>query len=108
MFSSFLRANLEQARQRLPQVPRGLLARPGWRGAWARSFGFSFGDYAALHPNLADVTRPQIQRVHRLGRRVHVWTVNDAKQMRQLADWGTDGVITADPGLALEQFGRRL
>jgi glycerophosphoryl diester phosphodiesterase len=107
MFSSFLPSNLEEARRLLPNVPRGLLAKPGWRGAWARSFLFAFGDYAAIHINVADANRQEIQRVHRLGRRVHAWPVNNAEAMRQLAEWGVDGIITADPGLALRQLGRQ-
>jgi glycerophosphoryl diester phosphodiesterase len=76
LFSSFLPLNLSKARAYLPEVPRGLLALDGWLGGWARSFGFAFGRYQALHPNLKDVTAEQVQRVHRLKRRIHVWTVN--------------------------------
>jgi glycerophosphoryl diester phosphodiesterase len=76
LFSSFYASNLSKAGGWLPEVPRGLLAFNGLLGAWARSFGFAFGKYQALHPNLKDVTPQQVQRVHRLGRRVHVWTVN--------------------------------
>src|SRR5690606_22356824 len=63
LFSSFLPSNLSKARAHLPEVPRGLLAIEGWPGAWARSFGFAFGRYQALHPNLEDVTAEQVQRV---------------------------------------------
>jgi glycerophosphoryl diester phosphodiesterase len=105
IFSSFLASNLERAARFLPQVPRGLLARPGWKGAWARSFGFSFGDFAELHPNLKDVSRQQVQRVHRLRRRIHVWTVNGLEEMKLLAEWGVDGISTDDPRLALAAVG---
>jgi len=97
LFSSFFASNLKKARGLLPDVPCGLLAMPGILGAWARSFGFSFGSYAALHPNLADATHPQIQRAHRLKRRVHVWTVNAEADMRRLFGWGVDGIFTDDP-----------
>jgi len=101
MFSSFFASNLSRARAYLPDVPRGLLALNGWPGAWARSFGFAFGRYHALHPYLKDVTAEQVQRVHRLKRRVHVWTVNTAEDMRRLFDWGVDAIFTDDPQLAL-------
>jgi glycerophosphoryl diester phosphodiesterase len=101
MFSSFFASNLSRARAYLPDVPRGLLALNGWPGAWARSFGFAFGRYHALHPYLKDVTAEQVQRVHRLKRRVHVWTVNAAEDMRRLFDWGVDAIFTDDPQLAL-------
>ena len=102
LFSSFFASNLSKARAYLPEVPRGLLAFDGWLGAWARSFGFNFGRYQALHPYLKDVTSQQVQRVHRLNRRVHVWTVNAADDMRRLFHWGVDGIFTDDPQLAVQ------
>ena len=101
IFSSFFASNLSKARSILPEVPRGLLAFNGLLGAWARSFGFAFGKYQALHPNLNDTTRQQIQRVHRLKRRVHVWTVNEVEDMHRLFHWGVDGIFTDHPGLAV-------
>jgi glycerophosphoryl diester phosphodiesterase len=104
LFSSFLSSNLKRTRGLLPDVPRGLLALGGWMGWWARSFGFNFGDYQALHPNLDDVTPQQVARVHRLKRRVYVWTVNATDDMRRLLSWGVDGIFTDDPKLATEVF----
>ena len=101
VFSSFFALNLSKARRFLPEVPRGLLAFNGLLGAWARSFSFVFGKYQALHPNLKDTTPQQVQRVHRLNRRVHVWTVNEADEMRRLFNWGVDGIFTDDPALAV-------
>jgi glycerophosphoryl diester phosphodiesterase len=107
LFSSFLASNLRKAARLLPEVPRGLLALGGWMGAWARSFGFAFGEYAALHPYLTDVNPQQVRRVHRLKRRIHVWTVNKAEDIVRLRDWGVDGIFTDNPQLALEAVGRR-
>ncbi len=101
LFSSFLPHNLHQAAILLPEVPRGLLALEGWKGLWMRSFQFFFGNYQALHPYVSDVTPQQIASVHRIGRRVHVWTVNDADRIRRLLKWGADGIFTDDPPLAL-------
>jgi glycerophosphoryl diester phosphodiesterase len=101
LFSSFFASNLSKARSYLPEVPRGLLALNGLLGVWARSFGFAFGRYNALHPNLKDMTQQEVMRVHRLRRRVHVWTVNDGQDMRRLFNWGVDGIFTDDPALAV-------
>ncbi len=106
LFSSFMGRSLGRARSLLPDVPRGLLAARQLAGAWARSFGFSFGDYAALHPFAADVDSHSIQRVHRLKRRIHVWTVNQPDDVVRLTNWGVDGIITEDPALALRALGR--
>lgn len=105
MFSSFFSSNLSKARAHLPGVQRGLLTVNGLLGAWARSFGFAFGRYHALHPNLKDVTPQQVQRVHRLNRRIHVWTVNAADDMRRLFHWGVDAIFTDDPQLAVQVRG---
>ena len=101
LFSSFFASNLSKARSYLPDVPGGLLALRGFLGSWARSFGFVFGKYAALHPYLSDMSQQQVARVHRLNRRIHVWTVNQEEEMRRLFAWGVDGIFTDDPQLAV-------
>lgn len=105
MFSSFFASNLSKAGSYLPDVPRGLLALNGIAGAWARSFGYYFGKYQALHPYLKDVSPEQVGRVHRLKGRIHVWTVNKAEDMRQLFRWGVDAIFTDDPKLAVQVRG---
>lgn len=105
LFSSFLASNLSMTRSYLPNVPTGLLALPGVFGAWHRSFGFAFGKYDALHPNLKNATQQHIYFVHRLNRRAHVWTVNEAEDMRRLFKWGVDAIFTDDPQLAVKVRG---
>ena len=102
MFSSFFPTTLSRTRSYLPGVPRGLLAWHGLLGVWARSFGFFFGKYDALHPALQDFTQQEVTRVHRLTRRVHVYTVNREEDMRRLFKWGVDGIFSDDPQLAVK------
>ncbi len=106
LFSSFFPSSLNVAAQSLPEVPRGLLAMSGFLGLWARSFGFMFGDYQALHPHISSTSREQMQRAHRLKRRVHVWTANTPEEISRLKDWGVDGIITDDPYTAVRALGR--
>ncbi|MBL8101009.1 MAG: hypothetical protein JNM02_00630 [Anaerolineales bacterium] len=106
IFSSFFASNLKIAAQALPGCPRGLLAMPGLVGLWARSFGFMFGDYQALHPHISSTSREQMQRAHRLKRRVHVWTANTPEELNQLKEWGADGIFTDDPATAVRVLGR--
>ena len=40
------------------------------------------------------VTPTFIQRAHGLGLEVHVWTINEAAEMRRLLDLGVDGIVT--------------
>lgn len=106
IFSSFFASNLRRGAHILPEISRGLLAMPGIVGIWARSFGFTFGDYQALHPHISSVSREQVQRVHRLKRRVHVWTANLPEEIMRLKEWGVDGIFTDDPAIAMKGLDR--
>jgi glycerophosphoryl diester phosphodiesterase len=62
---------------------------------------------ASLHgdiwsPYFRDVTAEEVKEAHALGLEVHVWTVNDAAQMTELAGMGVDGIITDYPNVAVE------
>jgi glycerophosphoryl diester phosphodiesterase len=49
------------------------------------------------------VTSPAIvERVHRRGLKLFVWTVNRTEQMETFARWGVDGLITDYPDRALQ------
>jgi glycerophosphoryl diester phosphodiesterase len=40
------------------------------------------------------VTRRFLRAAHRIGRRVAVWTINDAETMAELLELGVDGIVT--------------
>lgn len=47
-----------------------------------------------------DLIRPRlIEQVHNAGRQIMTWTVNSAVEIRRLAAWGIDGLISDDPRL---------
>lgn len=48
------------------------------------------------------VTAELVSAAQRLGRTVQVWTIDDPALMRQLCDWGVDGIITNDVRRAVE------
>ena len=45
-------------------------------------------------------SRAVVERVHRQGWKLFVWTVNREAEMRRLAAWGVDGLITDHPDRA--------
>lgn len=51
------------------------------------------------------VTPRFVRRAHTAGKQVHVWTVNDAEDMRRLLDMGVDGVVTDRPDVLNEVLG---
>lgn len=48
-----------------------------------------------------------VERLHRQGHRVHVWTVDKAEDIDLCMRLGVDGIITNRPRKVLEQLGRR-
>jgi len=50
------------------------------------------------------VRPPLIDEVHQLGRQIMTWTVNSPSKIRQLAEWGVDGLISDDPQLLCQTF----
>jgi glycerophosphoryl diester phosphodiesterase len=47
-----------------------------------------------------------VEDAHSRGMDVHVWTVNEADDMRRMIDLGVDGIITDRPDVLLELLGR--
>jgi len=100
MFSSFNPVALRRIKRLLPGVPLGLLARGRNQGAIARKLGKYLVPYQVLQPAWSDATPELIRRVHLAGRQIFVYTVNQAKDMREMLLLGVDGIYTDDPLLA--------
>jgi glycerophosphoryl diester phosphodiesterase len=64
-------------------------------GAMAAAIGA-----AAIGPHHVDLTDELIDEAHRLGLRVHAWTVNDPAEMDALIGRGVDGLATDFPDRA--------
>ena len=56
--------------------------------------------YVIPHHELVDAEL--IRKVKGAGKKVMVWTVNDAIAMRQFAEWGVDGIISDDTKLLVQ------
>jgi glycerophosphoryl diester phosphodiesterase len=83
-----------EAKQRNPGLRTGLIV--------AHALGDpSRVDVEVLSVRADFVSNDLLRSAHRLGREVHVWTVNDAGSMRRLLMRGVDNIITSDPDLAV-------
>jgi len=100
LFSSFNPLALIRVRRKLPDNCTGLLARPGKRGRWARSWLGYLLRYQALHIHRDDATPEIVAATHKRDKRLHVFTVNNGSEMASLFKMGVDGIMTDDPPLA--------
>ena len=62
----------------------------------SRLAGSDFAAFQVPHrrSRVLVVTRGFVRRAHAAGRHVHVWTIDDAAEMRELLDRGVDGLFT--------------
>jgi glycerophosphoryl diester phosphodiesterase len=99
LLSSFNPLALRTSRRLAPDVPRALLL---WRGqkGWEQAAFRRVTVFEACHPHDLMTDRHTIAAEHARGRRVNVWTVNDADRMRELLLLGADGLITDVPDVA--------
>jgi glycerophosphoryl diester phosphodiesterase len=94
-----------RAGQRLvPEIARGLVAEYAWLDPLkvAKHYGCNL---LALNWTLCSPER--LQKAHKQGLHVSVWTVNEPALMLRLADFGVDSLITDFPGLASATLSHR-
>jgi glycerophosphoryl diester phosphodiesterase len=97
LFSSFFPSNLHRVRRVFPEARVAILAYQGALGMIGRGW---IGRRAApefVHPYRNDIHPDYIKKEHRLGRRVHAWTVDSPREARAFLLMGVDGLISDDP-----------
>ncbi|MEO0811981.1 MAG: glycerophosphodiester phosphodiesterase family protein, partial [Myxococcota bacterium] len=57
---------------------------------------------SAIGPGDAGVSPSRVQQAQEAGLSVFVWTVDDARRMRELSGWGADAIMSNDVPLALK------
>ena len=99
MVSSFLPEVILQLRRMADELPLGFICdRDDALSLWRElPISVLLPHYALVQPALA-------LDVHQRGLQIMTWTLNDRRRMRQLADWGIDGLISDDPRLLYQTF----
>ncbi len=97
---SLKQAGIEKARSLRPDWSYGLLSSK------------TVGDISSLKMdflavNMATTSRGLIRRIHKAGKQVYVWTVNDRISMSRMMSLGVDGIITDEPELARQVLAER-
>ncbi len=105
--SSFHPLALLTLRGAAPEVPTAYLWErsgrllSGWHRVWGR-----LASTTAVHPEHVLVDEAAVQRWHKAGLLVNVWTVDEPAELLRLRRAGVDGVITNEPDVALRTYGR--
>lgn len=63
--------------------------------------------YAVAGRTVTVLTEPLIAAVHRAGKQVHVWTIDEADEMERLIDLGVDGIFTDRIDILSDVLNRR-
>lgn len=97
LISSFDLATVDEVRIVAPRLPTALLVLHADRSAIEAAIG---GGHRALHPWVHVLDRPSLDAAQAAGLEVNVWTCNDEERMRELIEWGIDGICTDLPDVA--------
>ena len=95
--SSFLPSVLLELKARREGISLGIICEKPWQLVRWRKLPV---EYVIVHKSL--LSRRLVQSIHKAGRKVFAWTINDKKSMLRLAGWEVDGIISDNPRLLAE------
>jgi len=98
LISCFRVETVDRCRSLAPQIRTAWLCDTVPAGAAADMVARG---HVALHPNVHHLTRDAIAACHAVGVQVNTWTCDDPARMRELIEWGIDGICTNVPDVAL-------
>lgn len=98
IYSSFQHKSVVRIKTLKPDAKAGILYSDGWMKVptYAKSLGVD-----AIHPALYHILNDNklIEKSHKKGLCVHVWTVNRKEDMEKLVKQGADAIITNCPDI---------
>jgi glycerophosphoryl diester phosphodiesterase len=92
--SSFLPEVLQAIHELDSDVPLGLICETKQQLSRWRNLPLQY-----VIPHRTLVRKNLVKEIHAANRKVMVWTVNNPRNMQQLAQWEVDGIISDDTGL---------
>jgi glycerophosphoryl diester phosphodiesterase len=98
--SSFKPDTLMRVRHVAPEVPLGLIC-----DTRAQLATWDTLPVSVVIPHFKLVTRELVLALHAAGKQVLVWTVNESAMMRELEEWGVDGLISDETELLVKTLG---
>ena len=98
--SSFLPDIVEALHQRDSKLPLGLIC-----SSRSQLTAWTALPLQALFLERTLCTAATVDALHRAGKQVFVWTVNNESEMRSFADLGVDGIISDDTALLVKTLG---
>ncbi len=96
LISSFQQKELETAHQISPGVKLGVLTKASV--SEAITFAKTINAYA-IHPNIALLTKANVQKAQKEGFKVISWTVNEKSSIERMKSYKVDGIISDNPDL---------
>lgn len=99
--SSFQPGALMRVRHIAPEIPLGLIC-----DTRAQLDIWETLPVSSVIPHYKLVSRELVLALHAAEKQVLVWTVNDEAKMRELADWGVDGIISDETELMVRALAR--
>lgn len=103
LISAFRRETVDRVHKLWPQLPTAWLTVIVTETEAAQlAASLVASGHIALHPFVKTLTRSVVEKMHASGLAVNTWTCDDPIRMRELIEWGIDGICTNVPDLALE------
>ena len=94
IFSSFNPASLEWVQNKEPRAWVAFLYHRDWDSLAEVTKG---ENWQVLNLRNSFLTREKIEKIHREGIKINVYTVNSEEELEQFVKWGADGLITNHP-----------
>jgi glycerophosphoryl diester phosphodiesterase len=104
LLSCFRRTTVDRVHAEWPALPTAWLT-VLVRDARELARDLRASGHAAVHPEVSRVSREMIEIFHSEGLAVNTWTCDDPARMRELIDWGVDGICTNVPEVGLRVLG---